>query len=259
MSLFQDFVAEIDERWRTGRSGNAIVVDEIDSTNLLGRRLVENLRAVDESCPEISVFALAQSAGRGRQGRSWTSYAGLGVYATLVRAVSARESQRLPLAVAVGLAGCLRHRYGCPVELKWPNDLLVDGRKLGGILIELLPAEGCTTAIIGFGVNHGHGPDELPTPESTSLRQALVDLPALAGLACDLAEAVDAELAGLASPSALRDRYADLTAHRLGEEMRCRVGGRDVVGIFRGFDSRGFLRIETGGSESILASGEILE
>jgi biotin-[acetyl-CoA-carboxylase] ligase BirA-like protein len=237
---------------------NLIVADSVDSTNTLARRIVDEAWTGDGPSPEAVIVALEQTAGRGRQGRSWVSRAGLGVYVSLLLPVEEGALQTLPLLSAVGLGRALR-RLGCPASLKWPNDLQVERRKLGGILIESISREASAAAIVGFGVNHGHRADELPTPTSTSLRQVLDPLPALERVIVELVGALLAELEHGGDVAYARRAYAEMTAHREGERLRCRVANEDLEGVFLGFDERGFLRLAVAGRERRVASGEILE
>jgi BirA family biotin operon repressor/biotin-[acetyl-CoA-carboxylase] ligase len=241
------------------RIENLIVADSIDSTNSLARRVFDEAWTGSGPGPEAVIAALEQTAGRGRQGRGWVSRRGLGVYATLLLAVSERELQTLPLLVGIGLARALRN-LGCPARLKWPNDVQVAGRKLGGILIESISRDTTgAAAIIGFGVNHGHGAAELPTPAATSLRQVLDPLPDFASVATDLVAAVLAEIEHAGDVAYARSAYEEMTVHRAGETLRCRMADEDLEGVFLGFDERGFLRLAVDGCERRVASGEIVE
>jgi BirA family biotin operon repressor/biotin-[acetyl-CoA-carboxylase] ligase len=258
LSLFESFCDEL--KSRRGRLGNVVVLDSVDSTNLLARRLLDETRAENGNCPDATFLALEQTAGRGRQGRTWVSSPGLGVYVTLLRWLPETKLQLLPLAVGVGLVSCLRERYDCAAELKWPNDVVIGGRKLGGVLIESVAGDsGSVAAVIGFGVNHGHREEQLPTRVSTSLRLLGLQLPPLAELAFDLMAGVDREIRRGDAGSDLATRYVELTTHVPGERMRCRVGGGETCGTFLGFDEHGFLRLEVDGDELVVASGEILE
>ena len=238
---------------------NLIVAERVDSTNTLARRVFDEAWTGADPPPEALIAALEQTAGRGRQGRSWVSRRGLGIYVTLLLAVSAEDLQTLPLLVGVGLARALR-RLGCPARLKWPNDVQVAGRKLGGILIESISRDATgAAAIVGFGVNHGHGRAELPTPASTSLRQELDPLPPLEQVAADLVAAVLAEIAQAGDVAYARRAYGEMTVHQAGDTVRCRLAHEDLEGVFLGFDERGFLRLAVDGRERRVASGEIVE
>jgi BirA family biotin operon repressor/biotin-[acetyl-CoA-carboxylase] ligase len=250
---------------------NLIVAKRVDSTNTLARRLVDDAWTGPGAGPEAIIVALEQTAGRGRQGRVWVSRRGLGIYTTLLLAVGEAELQTLPLLVGVGLARALG-RLGCPARLKWPNDIQVDGRKLGGILIESISRNapgaaagqspvkaGWAAAIVGFGINHGHDASELPTLSATSLRLAVDPLPAIEQVTAELAASVLAEIARAGDAAYARRAYEDLTVHQAGDVVRCRIAHEDLEGVFLGFDERGFLRLAVDGRERRLATGEIVE
>jgi BirA family biotin operon repressor/biotin-[acetyl-CoA-carboxylase] ligase len=249
---------------------NLIVAERVDSTNTLARRFVDDAWIGPGPGPDAIIVALEQTAGRGRRGRSWESRRGLGIYTTLLLAVREAELQTLPLLVGVGLARALG-RLGCPARLKWPNDIQVDGRKLGGILIESIsrhasgiaagpsPVGAGGAAIVGYGINHGHDRSELPTPFATSLRLAVDELPPIEQVTAELAAAVLAEIELAGDAAYARRAYESLTVHQAGDVVRCRVAHEDFEGVFLGFDERGFLRIAVDGRERCVATGEIVE
>lgn len=239
---------------------NLIVAEQVDSTNTLARRLFDDSWTGLGPGPQALVVALEQTAGRGRQGRVWVSRRGLGIYATLLLAISEAQLQTLPLLVGIGLARALE-RLGCRAHLKWPNDVLVGGRKVGGILIESISrdASGTAAAIVGFGVNHGHRASELPTPFATSLREVVDPLPPFEEVAAELAASVLAEIERAGDTAYARRAYQELTVHQAGDVVRCRIAHEDFEGVFLGFDERGFLRLAVDGRERRVASGEIVE
>lgn len=246
-----------------GRTGcgfdNLVVLRQVGSTNDCARRFVEAIWSKGAQMPRLAILADEQTAGRGRQGRSWVSDRGLGVYATVVWFPRAEHLQALPLLVGVGLARGLR-TLGCEAGLKWPNDLLVRGRKIGGILIETLTREGGeTVAMIGFGVNHGHSASDLPTPQATSLREEVEEVPNLDSTAGILLRSLALELGNLHDEVYARREYEELSVHRRGDRLRCRLGGESVDGTFLGFDHRGFLRLEVEGRERVMNAGEVYE
>ncbi len=234
----------------------------VDSTNSLARRWLERRAEEGDTLvpvSEVLFWSQEQTAGRGRQGRDWVSPPASGIYLTLVRELEdPSHLDRLPVSVAVGLAESLR-RLGAPVGIKWPNDLLAAGRKLGGILIETVgSARRRSVAIIGFGINHSHTVSQLPTADAISLRQLLDPLPAIEEVVLGLVRGVRAELSALADREATVRRYAELSVHRRGDPIRCRVGDRDISGRFDGFDSHGFLCLESNGVVRRVNSGEII-
>lgn len=189
------------------------------------------------------VTAAFQTAGRGRHGRTWTAPAGQ----TLLLSLVVREVDPLmPLRAGLAVADLA----GPAARVKWPNDVLVDGRKVAGVLVESRPQEGWT--VVGIGVNValdlGAMPDDLQRTAG-SLGRRLGDLEAtlrelLGHLEHRLAEPVGDALV------ALRERDA-LLGRRLGW-----AGGE---GEGAGIDEEGSLRVRLAtGGETTVAAGEVL-
>ena len=238
---------------------NVAVLRTVDSTNGLARRIAEELAEDDLPLPWSALLAFEQTSGRGRRGRAWESPAGQGIYATVFGRLRQRERLSvLPLAVAAAIAEELEP-FAPGVRLKWPNDLMLDGRKVGGILIEAMPgASGDMDVLIGFGINHGQPAAALPTPAATSLAAEGFH-PALPDVACVLLARVGAELGSIESAERSVERWLERTQHRAGDLLRCRVPGHDdeVTGAYLGLTGGGLLRLEVDGREQRLASGEV--
>ncbi len=265
----------------TGSRATALVaVRRIRSTHLLGRRVAEEYGRESLVPPSAEIVAWEQTGGVGRDGRSWSSPAGKGAYLSLIRPLDSRQRiQRLPLAIAVAVCEAVDRRLGGgrPCRLKWPNDLEVAGRKLGGILIDVIsPAVGrpgssaaarrpaaVAVAILSLGVNVSRELQSFDAPRATSLEaesSASAPPPSLDALVVELAEAVDAALAGEGSGApdeGLITRYQRLSRHRPGDEIRCRLDGGSLTGTFLGFDAHGFLRLEVGGEVQLISSGVV--
>lgn len=258
---YRAFVEEL-ARHRRPAPENVVVFERVDSTNAAARRIADEYAGDESRPPQVLVVAAAQERGRGRRGRSWASSPG-GVYATLLLALrDAGDLSTLPLLVGAGLCRALQAHLATPCRLKWPNDLVVEGAKIGGVLIDSqLRGEQGVTAIVGFGVNHGQRAEELP-PGATSLRlQAgeAGELPPLGALVWDLVAGVGAELEHVGDAAHAVAAYAPLSVHRRGEPLRCRAGEEVVAGAFDGFDERGFLRLRVDGGERLVSAGEVIE
>jgi BirA family biotin operon repressor/biotin-[acetyl-CoA-carboxylase] ligase len=246
---------------------NRVLLRSAGSTNALARRIVDEYLAEGITLPPAVLVALEQTAGRGRQGRAWESPPGAGAYVTMIwRVADAALLTDLPLLVPVALAGALdRHLPDArPCRIKWPNDLLVAGRKIGGVLIDAVVGgdeeEGSAVAVIGFGVNRAQEVGELPATRggvaATSLAVEAPPAPAAAALTWELVEAVSAELSHAGDTPRAVARFGERSAHRPGDRLRCRVGEETLEGRFRGFDGRGFLRLELSHPAAGHAAGE---
>ena len=196
---------------------------------------------IREGAPHGAVVtADAQTAGRGRRGRSWVSPPGENLYVSVVlRPDAVRDDfSAIGLAVGVGLAA------GLPgdVELKWPNDLLLGGRKVGGILCESRWLGPRPDVVIGFGINvHQRAFD--PSIETVATSLALQGheterAKLLAGLLLALEDAVDTFVAeGFA---AVRSRYEGRCG-MLGRTVSVALGDETVQGVAESIDDGGAL------------------
>jgi BirA family biotin operon repressor/biotin-[acetyl-CoA-carboxylase] ligase len=113
-----------------------------------------------------------QDAGRGRQGRTWVAPRGTSIaLSVLLRPVDVEPSRWtwLPLLAGLAVVEALRRAADVPALLKWPNDVLVDGRKVCGILAERVETPTGPACVLGMGVNVWLAADELPVPTATSL------------------------------------------------------------------------------------------
>ncbi|HXU44067.1 MAG TPA: biotin--[acetyl-CoA-carboxylase] ligase, partial [Thermoanaerobaculia bacterium] len=168
----------------------------------------------------------------------------------------------LPLLAGVGLARGLAPLLpagsSAKLRLKWPNDLVVSGQKIGGILIETaLRTEAGAVVILGFGVNHSQAREELPIEAATSLRLegGTADL---AELTWALVEALAAELQHMGDAPYAVAAYRELSAHAPGDRLTCRTGSATIEGTFLGFDEAGSLRLATAEGEAVVAAGEVI-
>ena len=209
----------------------------------------------------VIVTAERQTRGRGRQGRSWASPVG-NLYASLALRDPAPMAcaPQLGFVAGVALARTLRTRLACDgrLRLKWPNDVVVAGAKLAGILLEgtSLP-DGGVGCVVGFGVNCASHPGDLDY-RATDLRAegAIADPVALLD---DLARAFDAELrcwrrgAGFA---AIRAAWLEMAAG-IGERIIVRTPRVTLTGVFRDLDGAGRLLLETAAGPVPVEAGDV--
>ena len=155
-----------------------IVLPEVDSTQ---RFLADHSASPDRM---TVVVTENQLSGRGRLGRSWQTSPGRGLALScqlpstqVPHPVTAEWLQWLSLVVGASVAEAVSAEIGAEVAVKWPNDVLVEGQKVAGVLGELLPPH---RVIVGVGINLSYPEGELPTPQSTSLGLHGADLNGLA-------------------------------------------------------------------------------
>ena len=261
---FERYVEGLERRRHRRGPENVVVLSRVDSTNDLARAIVAEYQNESQTMHPLLLLTLEQAGGRGRQGRSWSSPRGKGVYATRVVPVADPTwLQTLPLLVGIGLCRALAPHLPAPCRLKWPNDLLVEvegeRKKIGGILIEAAVRPGETVlAIVGFGVNYLHGTADLPAT-ATSLVLLGGGVVSLEDLTWDLVAGVEAELNHLADRDYAVESYRALSVHRRGERIVCRTADSAIEGEFVGFDESGRLVLEHAGRRIPIAAGEVIE
>jgi BirA family biotin operon repressor/biotin-[acetyl-CoA-carboxylase] ligase len=145
-----------------------------------------------------------------------------------------------------------------PCRLKWPNDLMVDGRKLGGILTETVGRGESVAAIVGFGVNYANGLTETVSG-STSVLDLARQAPSLGDLAGRLIEATIGAVTEGRSMAEVIEEYSSWSLHQKGQKMSCRTPLETCSGTFVGFNELGFLRLRTHEGERILSAGDLTE
>ncbi len=152
---------EIEDNLGTFTVGrNVQYFDAIDSTNNHAKKLAA------EGCPDgLAVVAGQQTAGRGRLGRSWVSPPDKGIYITVVLRpdMAPAETQIFTLAAAVAAVKAISASTGICLGIKWPNDLVTEGKKVCGILLEMSSeADRVNYIVLGIGINYSQEPDEFP-------------------------------------------------------------------------------------------------
>lgn len=211
-------------------------------------------RAVDAAPEGTVVIAEEQTAGRGRRGRSWESSSRAGLWWSLLLRppVPADRLGWLPLVVGVGVARGVWAAAGVDISLKWPNDVLVDGRKLAGILAERL-ADG--SVVVGVGINIDQSEAELPEGAASlrTLGQSVDRTEVLIEVLVAVARTYREWIAG----ADVGQAYADLSA-TLGRDVRADLGDRLVIGhALRLGPSGELVVVDAGGVEHELSAGDV--
>jgi BirA family biotin operon repressor/biotin-[acetyl-CoA-carboxylase] ligase len=237
-------------------------VDVLQSTDSTNAEVMRRL-AVNRPTP-LAVLAEYQSAGRGRRGRSWSSpYAG-NIYLSLGWRfpVGAPRLEGLSLAVGVVVAETLS-TYGLAgrAGLKWPNDIWVDRRKIGGVLIELSgDLEDACAAVVGIGINCRLGSTAAQSIDQpwTDLYSELGSVPDRSALAADLLQRLHDMMAGfpVTGFGGWAQRWSALDA-LAGQSVQVTTASGPVSGTAAGVDSSGALRLRTDeGAEILFHGGE---
>lgn len=240
---------------RAVRLGRPLVwVGDLGSTNDLARLLV------GAGCPEGAVVAAdRQTHGRGRQGRAWVSPSG-GLWCSVLLYPSA-DSPRglLSLAASVAVAQTLEQFVPEPAGIRWPNDVVIVGKKVAGILMEATGA----AVVVGIGINVGIELQAMP-PEVAARAESLhriagrpIERRAVLGaLLVRLAEAYSAWAAG---GDAVRDAWSSRDLLR-GESVLVLRSGTELEGVAEGIDREGALRVRMPtGAIRLVVAGDVMQ
>ena len=236
-------------RLRTSRLGRSFYhFYSVDSTNAFAMRLLGHGRNVPDGA---LILAEAQSAGRGRMGRSWHSEPESGLYFSLVLrpAIPPSFAPLLMLGCAVALHRAVERHSRLSADIKWPNDLLVGGKKVAGILAEIqadLDRVHFLVVGVGLNVNHAALPDEL-AERATSLRLASGHAHSRLEILLEFLEQFEALLDRFQAegPAGIISEWTRHSSFASGRHVEIADGVRVVQGVTAGLNPYGALRVET--------------
>jgi len=224
--------------------------ENTDSTNLRARQW-----AGEDASHGSVVLADYQTSGRGRFERTWISDPGQNLLMTLILRANLPRPARLPLATAMAVLKCLKHVHSpLSLEVKWPNDVLVDGKKCAGVLVES-PEEGLYLVGIGMNINQDSFPEVLPVDSRRGPTSLLLE----SGRRFDRREVYSALLDELESAmeSMLEPDFIQIYSRLLcgvGEEISLSTGQR---GVFAGLSDDGGIIIESGEGRKVFFAGDV--
>ena len=230
---------------------------EIDSTNAALKR-----RALSEDIHGVALFAETQTAGRGRLGRVWVSPPKSNIYLSLGWRTGLEPLKLAGLSLAAGCAigEGLERNFGLKMQLKWPNDLYLGGKKCGGVLIDLVQSSNQDwTIVVGVGLNVA-----MPNSGGNDIDQPWTDLGSHSAVPLTRNE-VGGQLLGALVPllsswqvgafSQWRESWSrrDLMA---GHQITVQQGNHSISGRADGVDQSGALRVVTNEGLTVVQSGE---
>ncbi|MEK6325157.1 MAG: biotin--[acetyl-CoA-carboxylase] ligase [Acidobacteriota bacterium] len=232
--------------------------DAVSSTNDVARDLAAS------GTPEgLCVIAREQTAGRGRQGRSWSSPPGEGLYLSLILRpeIKAADSAVITLAAAVAVAETLKVDFHASADIKWPNDVLASGRKICGILVESAIENGrLQYAVMGIGVNVAQRVfADVIGSAATSLFLETGRLIAPEDFAEPLLERLEQWYrTAIAQPDRVIARWEELSSYARGCAVRIESSEGSFEGVIRGLTPSGALIVELDNGETReIVSGEV--
>lgn len=251
---------EIKKKLKTKVFGKEVLsYRTLGSTNQLAFRLAEG------GAPEgILIVADEQTKGRGRMGRSWHSPPRVGLWMSIILRpdIPPFKAPGLSICAGLALAQAISHLTGIEAKIKWPNDCLLNGRKVGGILLELsAELDRINFVVAGVGVNVNQRSSDFPKKLSslaTSVRMEYgkeVSRMRLLTLFLQRFETIyiDFKKKGLAPQRRLIKRFSSL----LGRSVAVRFGKEKIEGVAEDIDDNGSLVIRTGKGKEVVRAGEV--
>jgi BirA family biotin operon repressor/biotin-[acetyl-CoA-carboxylase] ligase len=215
----------------------------------------------------LVVFAESQTRGRGRRGRAWVSPRGKGLwFSVLLRpTLPTSAASRITVAASVAVARAIRQNCGLDARIKWPNDVMVNGKKLAGILTELrAEADEILLAILGIGIDVNCQREDFPGELgdiATSLELETGSAQDRVALAAQVLIALDeCYQAALTNFESIVDEWAKLCT-TLGRQIVVTMGQNRIEGFAQALDSDGalLLRRDSGQIERILGGDVVVE
>lgn len=215
---------------------------------------------------QLWVWALQQDEGRGRSGREWESLEG-NLFTSLLLRLDCPVATALQLSLVAGIAiydavADLGHEahLSDQLELKWPNDLLLSGEKIAGVLLESFEDAGGKglVVVMGTGLNLSSHPDQGLYPASNLARHGVSAAPGQA-LAVLAAKTADWLMRWDQGKGFAQVRAAWLKRSLpLGQTLRVRLDGKELIGVYAGIDETGALRLDDEtGAERVISAGDV--
>lgn len=234
------------------------MIPRVASTNLIARRIVNECIENELSLPQAMIIAGEQFAGRGRNERSWSSPAGKGIYATTLLTRPIGELALVPLAMANILASYLRETYAIDARIKWPNDLLVGGKKIAGILIEARVQDDRAYLLIGTGVNVEPWTDDTRPNAITISEASARPSPGIDAATMAFIEHLDEQLARPLEHDDVLAQWRNLSVHQRGDRIQCVIGDKTISGTWTHIDEDGRAVLNTADGVLAVSAGDLI-
>ena len=233
------------------------VIPRVASTNLIARRIVTECIENELSLPQAVIIAGEQFAGRGRNDRRWSSPRGKGIYATALVTRPVSELGIVPMAMAAFIARYLRTTYDIDARIKWPNDVLVDRRKIAGILMEARVQDSRVFLLIGMGINVEPVQDDA-RPNAVAISEvAQRDFDGIEGAIRAFVHSLDDFLTRPFARDAILADWRELSVHNPGDMIHCVIGERTLDGTWLGIDDHGRAKLRTNDGEIAVSAGDL--
>lgn len=240
---------------------NIFVYDRVNSTN----QLAMFLAAKDDLLTSIIIIADSQEAGKGRLGRTWISPPGRNIYMSIAfkPRLDTRDATMLTLITSVACAHAIKKISGLQVSIKWPNDLILSGKKLGGILTEIrADIDKVNLAVIGIGINVNMGKGDF----TEEIRSIATSIKEESGKCCSRNELVIEILRQIEHFYGMLIEHGKypllnewkILSSTLGKSVKVVIGDETLIGLAEDIDDNGMLILElASGLRRRISAGDI--
>jgi BirA family biotin operon repressor/biotin-[acetyl-CoA-carboxylase] ligase len=235
---------------------NLIFVPECHSTN----SLLNDLNNQSDLAEGTVVITDKQTAGRGQRGNKWETAPGLNLTFSLLlkpRFINAKDQFRLNMAISIAIAEAFRKISITQVKLKWPNDIFLNGKKMGGILMEnQIQGSSISTSVAGIGLNINQLDFSIPNATSLALASGMEH--DLGAVFRQILECIEGHYLDLKNGNAslLKQRYL-AALFKFREQQDFEALGENFTGIIHDVDEDGKLCVETDGAVRKFAFKEV--
>ena len=233
------------------------LIPRVASTNLVARRIVAECIENELSLPQAMIIAGEQFAGVGRNSRTWSSPAGKGIYATTMLTRPAADLSVVPLAIANIIVTYLHDVFGIDAQIKWPNDVLVGGRKIAGILIEARIQDDRAFLLIGTGINVEPVADDA-RPNAVAIREVAKRFDGIDAATEEFVRHLDRRLTPPFDRQSVLREWRSHTIHKPGDRITSVVGERTASGAWVGIDDQGRALLRNGDEILTVSAGEFV-
>lgn len=240
---------------------NLVLLDVVDSTHAMARRLIAGMDEEDLSLGATVIIADEQERGEGRGDRQWASPAG-GLYVSWMRSgIDSETIARLPMAAAAAALSAVESVGVANACIKWPNDILAGGRKLAGMVV--FARHGDTNwATVGLGINVDTAPvlEDPNSVQATSIADLVTTGEPEERRETVITAFVESLTRSLTDPAPALAAWRRHLMQQPGDTVRVRLASaKEVSGTLVAVTEEGFLRIAVNGDEQVVTGGDLIE
>ena len=233
------------------------LIPRVASTNLVARRIVAECIENELSLPQAMIIAGEQFAGVGRNARAWSSPPGKGIYATTMLTRPTADLTVLPLAIANLIVTYLHDVFSIEAKIKWPNDVLVGGKKIAGILIEARMQDDRAYLLIGVGINVEPVEDEA-RPNAVAISEVAKKFDGITAATEEFIKHLDRRLSVPLDRQSVLNEWRANSIHKPGDRITTVIGDRTASGTWIGIDDQGRAQLRNGREVLTISAGELI-